>query len=241
MIMSLFNHDKHDTYMGNQARADALIMLSGTERGDNSRSLRLADLHLREYKNIGAESSSVDAPGARALCWVQDEAKGNKARKMPPRNNAPLLSAEIMPSPTPEGKAGHCTFDTTPSLPRTSCRRVSKSSTAVLRTKIRSCACNSASAWRCFSSSTCATTRRQTSPPRTGTAARSRARSRTTRPSRGRCASEYSLSSCLCCGRLRRAMSDSCVSPAVCTVSATRQDLSQPDRLTFADPEERRG
>lgn len=61
-----------------QARADFLIMLSGTERGDNARILRLSDLHIREYHNIGPEHDILNEPGVKAVCWVQNEGKGNQ-------------------------------------------------------------------------------------------------------------------------------------------------------------------
>lgn len=63
-----------------QARADFLIMLSGTERGDNARILRLSDMHLREYHQIGPNHDTMSEPGVIAVCWVQDEAKGNQVR-----------------------------------------------------------------------------------------------------------------------------------------------------------------
>ena len=80
MIRQLFVTQEYNSYAGNQARADFLIMLSGVERGENARILRHADLHIREYRNIGPEPLTADTPGARAVCWVQDEAKGNQAR-----------------------------------------------------------------------------------------------------------------------------------------------------------------
>lgn len=55
-------------------------MLSGMERGDHDRVLRLADLHLRYYTNIGPEpADEAQDAGAIAVSWVQDEGKGNDA------------------------------------------------------------------------------------------------------------------------------------------------------------------
>ena len=55
-------------------------MLSGTERGDNARILRLSDLHFREYHQIGPDHDTMTERGVIAVCWVQDEAKGNQVR-----------------------------------------------------------------------------------------------------------------------------------------------------------------
>lgn len=63
--------------LGMQALADCLIMLSGTERGENTRILCHAHLHLRYYRHIG-DPSANGGRGEVAVCWVQNEGKGNQ-------------------------------------------------------------------------------------------------------------------------------------------------------------------